>query len=482
MRFLSVSLILSCIAITVTPVDAQVPTGKGADSTLKLLTVFKTIPLGGEGEWGFPTIDGEARRLYLPRTKVIQVFDLDKGTLVGTIPGVSEQVCHGVAMAPDQKLGFASAGKDNNVAAFDPATLKVTTRVDSSVNPNAMIYDPANKRIVVMNHAAVTIINPADLKAKPVVIETGNGLEFAAADGKGSAFVCVEHDDMVLRIDTNAGRIVDRSSVAPGKVPVGIAIDSKSHRLFVTCRGKIGATADDKTGLLAVIDAASGKVLSSPSIGTGASGVVFDPTTGMALTANGKDGTVSVVKETKPGAYEAVRSVKTMVGARHIALDAKTHQGYLPCMVPSDSGVTFGLVVVGVKTVEFIRYEDAPKTVRDSIEGRFPGATVTTAEKENEDGKINYEIELKHNDRVYELHILENGNILEIEKEIKLKDIPEVVLKAVKDKYPDAPIQGVMEVFKVKDKKETPDHYLVAVTIGDKKKEFTLSLDGKTIK
>jgi hypothetical protein len=39
-----------------------------------------------------------------------------------------------------------------------------------------------------------------------------------------------------------------------------------------------------------------------------------------------------------------------------------------------------------------------------------------------------------------------------------------------------------MEVNKVKDKKETLDHYLIAVKIGDKKKEITVSLDGKAIK
>jgi hypothetical protein len=38
-----------------------------------------------------------------------------------------------------------------------------------------------------------------------------------------------------------------------------------------------------------------------------------------------------------------------------------------------------------------------------------------------------------------------------------------------------------MEVHKVMDRKETPDHYLIAVMIGDKKKEITVSLDGKTV-
>jgi hypothetical protein len=134
------------------------------------------------------------------------------------------------------------------------------------------------------------------------------------------------------------------------------------------------------------------------------------------------------------------------------------------------------------KKIERIKLEDAPQAVRDAIEGRFPGAKVSSTEKETEDGKIDYEIELTHKDSKYELHIKEDGTIEAIEKEIELKEVPEVVLKAVKDKYPDATIQGAMKVDTVKEKKETLDHYLIAVKIGDKKKEISVSLDGKTVK
>jgi hypothetical protein len=134
------------------------------------------------------------------------------------------------------------------------------------------------------------------------------------------------------------------------------------------------------------------------------------------------------------------------------------------------------------KKIEIIKLEDAPKAVRDAIEGRFPGAKVSTTERETENGKVNFEVNLTHKDRKYEMHIHEDGTISAIEKEIQLKDVPDAVLKAVKGAYPDATIQGGMEVSKVKDKKETPDHYLIAVKIGDKKKEIAFSLDGKTIK
>ena len=133
------------------------------------------------------------------------------------------------------------------------------------------------------------------------------------------------------------------------------------------------------------------------------------------------------------------------------------------------------------KKIEKIKLEDAPQAVRDAIEGRFPGAKVSSTEKETKDGKVDFEVNLTHKDRKYEMHIQEDGTIKAIEKEINLKDVPEAVLKAVKEKYPAAAIQAAMEVNKVKDRQETRDHYLIAVKIGDKKKEITVSLDGKTV-
>src|SRR6516162_6818326 len=140
-------------------------------------------------------------------------------------------------------------------------------------------------------------------------------------------------------------------------------------------------------------------------------------------------------------------------------------------------GAVIGLLLLTIvamaddqaKKIEIIKLEEAPKAVRDAIQGRFSGSKVATTERETENGKVNFEVNLTHKDRKYEMHIQEDGTIKAIEKEINLKDVPEAVLKAVKDKYPDATNQGVMEVSKVKDKKETPDHYLIAIKIGDKK-------------
>ena len=129
-----------------------------------------------------------------------------------------------------------------------------------------------------------------------------------------------------------------------------------------------------------------------------------------------------------------------------------------------------------------IALDKVPPKIMSAVKARFPGAELTSVEKETEDGKVVFDIELKHQGRKYEMDIQEDGTIIEIEKQVDAKDLPEAVGKAIKAKFPDALIKEIMEVNKVNENKETPDHYEVIMVDKDKKeKEVTVSLDGKTI-
>jgi hypothetical protein len=71
------------------------------------------------------------------------------------------------------------------------------------------------------------------------------------------------------------------------------------------------------------------------------------------MSANGKDGTASVVKETETGKFAAIQTVKTFTGAKTITIDPKTHQFLLPCNLPDGKdGKTFGIIVVGAEAAK----------------------------------------------------------------------------------------------------------------------------------
>jgi uncharacterized membrane protein YkoI len=130
-----------------------------------------------------------------------------------------------------------------------------------------------------------------------------------------------------------------------------------------------------------------------------------------------------------------------------------------------------------------ISLDKVPKEVMAAVKARFPGAEVTSAEQETEDGQVVYDIELKQKGRHYEMDIKADGTILQIEKEVDAKDLPEAVAKALDTKYPGATKEEIMEVNKVQGKEEKPIEYEVTLVTADKKRlEVTVSLDGKKMK
>jgi len=305
-----------------------------ADGHLK---VIKTIPLGGEGRWDYLCADAQGERLYVPRSTHVQVVDLESGKVVGDIPNTNG--VHGVALAPDQNLGFSSNGRDNSVSAFDLKTLKETKRIKAGKNPDAIMFDPASRHIFAFNHSGgdVTIIDPATLEAT-ATIPVGGALEYGVNDGAGHVFVNVEDKGEVVEIDSRENKVLAHWPLEKGASPTGLAIDVEHHHLFSGCGNK----------KMYVLDSASGKVLATLDVGSGVDGAAFDATLGVAMSANGRDGTISVVKETTPGKFQVIQTARSLNGARTITIDPRNHHALLPCNVPdAKGGQTFGIVVVG---------------------------------------------------------------------------------------------------------------------------------------
>lgn len=308
--------------------------------TVALLVLLRTIPIGGEGRWDYICVDSTAQRLYIPRSTHVQILDLEKGTVLGDIPNTNG--VHGVALAPEQNLGFTSNGRDSTVSVFDLKTFKVSKTIKTGRNPDAIIYDPASKHILSINHSGgdVTVIDPAALDKDPATIAVGGTLEFAVADGAGHVFVNVEDKDEVVEIDSKTNKVLAHWPLASGKGPTGLAIDIERHRLFAGCGNQ----------KMIVLDSQNGKVLAEVDIGRGVDGVAYEPTLGLAMSANGRDGTISAVKENSPGKFGVVDTPKTFNGARTITVDTTKHQALLPCNVPDGKGgQTFGIAVVGAK-------------------------------------------------------------------------------------------------------------------------------------
>ena len=246
------------------------------------------------------------------------VLDADTQTVVGDIPDT--QGVHGIAIAEEAGHGFVSNGRANNITMFDLKTLKTVSTIPAGTNPDAIIYDPASKRVFAMNGRSgdITAINAADGKVVGS-IPVGGKLEFAAADGKGTVYVNVEDKSELVHFDAEKLKILHRWPLAPCKEPSGLAMDTKTRRLFVGCDEKI----------MAIVNADTGKIVTTVTTGDGTDANAFDPATGLAFSSNG-EGTLTVVHEDSPDKFSLVENVPTKRSARTMALDLKSHNIFLP--------------------------------------------------------------------------------------------------------------------------------------------------------
>src|SRR5262245_62134828 len=151
-----------------------------AQSGSKGYRLTKTIAVGGDEGWDYLTVDSAARRVYVSHGSRVVVLDADNNSVIGEIPDT--QGVHGIAVAADAGRGFTSNGRANTVTIFDLKTLKSLATVNVGKNPDAIIYDPATRRVFTMNGGSqdATAINAAD-GAVAGTLALGGKPEFAVA-------------------------------------------------------------------------------------------------------------------------------------------------------------------------------------------------------------------------------------------------------------------------------------------------------------
>jgi YVTN family beta-propeller protein len=284
--------------------------------------VAARYPVGGDASrWDFLRVDPATRYLYVAHFNKFEVLDADTGRKVGEIAPANR--AHGVVIVPGLNRGFATSGNDNAVIMFDSLTLKTLATIKSTgTNPDDIQYDAADtKKVYVVNGSSgnVTVIDPVAASVIGTVALSAGKLEQICFDGRGHAFVNNEEKSQVHVFDTHTLTSIAAWPAAPGEGGTGLDIDPVHHRLFSACGNHT----------LAVFDSDTGKVVATPAIGEDADGVAYDPATGRIFASNA-DQTLTVVHEDGPDIYSVLQKVSTGVGAKQLALDAKTDRIFVP--------------------------------------------------------------------------------------------------------------------------------------------------------
>jgi hypothetical protein len=97
---------------------------------------------------------------------------------------------------------------------------------------------------------------------------------------------------------------------------------------------------------------------------------------------------------------------------------------------------------------EKIDVKDLPKAVLAAVQAKFPEGKVTGAAKEEEGGKVTYEVALEDKNSKIDVAVSAKGKILEVEKTIDEQKLPKAVAATLAAKYPRAKIKRAEEIVK----------------------------------
>jgi len=278
--------------------------------------VTHTYTLGGEGGWDYISLDTVGHRLFVARQDRVMVIDPATGKLLGEIPGLNR--AHGIAFDYADGKGFATSGGDSSVVIFDLKTLQVTGRTIAAPDADAVLFDPATRRVFTFNgdSRSSSVIDAASGQ-KIGTIDLGAGPEFGVSAWDGKLYVNLEDSSALEEIDATAMKVLRRWPLAPCQSPSGLAIDREHHRLFSGCHNQV----------MAISDAQAGKVIATVPIGQGVDANRFDPGTQLAFASTG-DGNITAVHEETPDKYTVVQNVATKRGARTMEVDLASHVLY----------------------------------------------------------------------------------------------------------------------------------------------------------
>ena len=284
--------------------------------------IVKRIPIPGDMGWDYITADTAGRRLYVPHDTEVVVIDVDSGTVAGKITGLKD--AHGVAIAREFNHGFISASDPGSITMFDLKSLTVLKKVRVGDDPNGIIYDAKTQRIFSADRGSKRL-TAVDAKTGEVVgaaDDLGGRTEHLAADAAGHVFLNMQDVGKLHKIDSHTMKVVETWTLTPAcGQPSSMDIDRKHSRIFIGCR----------SGVLAVVDAASGKIVATQPIGMGVDALEYDEATGQIyVSTGGGEGALSIFHEDSPDKYSLTENVKTLPGARTMALDHKNLTVYLP--------------------------------------------------------------------------------------------------------------------------------------------------------
>ena len=267
-----------------------------------------------KGSFDFLHVDPISRRLLAAHTgnNSLDIFSLDTGELIKHVHVGKAQ---GEAVDIKGKKYYVSISAERIMAIVDSKTLEKVGEVKLPGDADDMMFDEKNGLAYVdFDHGTnVWVIDPKQEKivAKIPIGETPEAIIYDPTSNR--IFQNVISDTSVYVIDPASNTVKERWPLAPAQRPHGLVIDSETQRLFSA----------GNNGKLVVLDAKTGKLITTVDIAKGTDEIAFDFGLKRIVCGCG-NGIISVVQETPDGAT-LLGNVKTEGTGKTLAIDPRMH-------------------------------------------------------------------------------------------------------------------------------------------------------------
>jgi len=290
--------------------------GQSNSNLYKISTQFSLPENGG---WDYLAVDELHNQLFVSHGNRTLVVDSKNGKVTHTIENTLG--VHGIAIDLKDNKAFISCGKDSSMSVVDLTNYKLLAKVNiQGANPDAILYDSYSGKVVTFNAHSnnASVINAVTYKVEKIILLSSNP-EFAVTDGKGKIYVNLEDKSAISEINSSTMEVEQTWSIAPGKEPSGLAIDTVNQLLFSVC----------SNNLLVIFSIKTGKIIDTLKIGSRVDGCVYDPILKRIFSSNG-EGNMSIIQQKNANQFELLQPLTTAKGARTLCINTKTHHIYLP--------------------------------------------------------------------------------------------------------------------------------------------------------
>lgn len=332
-------LLMSCAALAL---GALLASASVADTPAAPLTWGGSVDLPNyTGDFDHFAIDQGDNQLFLAGEEhhELDVFDLATGALKTRIEGYGAPHSP-LMMAGADELLVVDGEKPSPV--LDARTLAVKRVYTLPAGADSIAYDASTRHVwivtggkdVPQKDTNLIETDPSTGKTITTVHFDADHVEALAVEQTGpKLFINVTDKNVLDVIDKASGKIEKSWKINEAEQNAPLAMDERTHRLFVVTR---------KPGMLLVLDADTGATVASFKAPARTDQVTWDPANRRVYVTGG-EGYISVIQQDDADHYREVAQVKSLPGAKTAILDPSHHRLYVAAS-PGDSGAMGKLI------------------------------------------------------------------------------------------------------------------------------------------